>query len=151
MIYLIGSLRNDKVPNLANDLRTQGYDVFDDWHAPGPETDDFWMKYEKMRGRSYADALNSPHAWNVFRFDKLHLDKADTVVLVMPAGKSGHLEFGYSIGMGKCGIVFFDGEPERWDVMYRFATGLCFTRGQLNSVLERTEEKKEEINGDDWD
>lgn len=121
MIYLIGSLRNPSIPKLAAALRKEGHEVFDDWHAAGPEADDHWQSYEKARERSYTDALSAPAATNVFRFDKRHLDKADTVVLVMPAGKSGHLEFGYSIGMGRKGIVFFDKEPERWDVMYRFA------------------------------
>lgn len=135
MIYLIGSLRNENIPKLAKALRKEGHEVFDDWHCPGPETDDYWQAYEKSRGRSYADALNAPHAWNVFRFDKLHLDRASAVVLIMPAGRSGHLEFGYSIGMGKRGFVFFDKEPERWDVMYRFATAVCFGPGELIKQL----------------
>ena len=145
MIYLIGSLRNKNIPVLANTLRSEGFDVFDDWYAPGPECDDHWRDYEKQRSRSYADAISSPHAWNVFRFDKMYLDRASTVVLVMPAGKSGHLEIGYSIGMGKTGIVFFeDGEPARWDVMYRFANHVCFTFGELMSSLKAVEPRTKE-------
>jgi hypothetical protein len=135
VIYLIGSLRNPYVPLLAKTLRNHGHEVFDDWHAPGPETDDFWQEYEERRGRTYREAINAPHAWTVFRFDKLHLDRADTVVLVLPAGKSGHLEFGYSIGMGKKGIIYFDKEPERWDVMYRFATDIAFSEQELIEKL----------------
>ncbi len=47
MIYLIGSLRNPNIPAIANELRTLGYEVFDDWYAAGPEADDYWKSYEK--------------------------------------------------------------------------------------------------------
>ena len=57
-IYVIGSLKNDKIPHIAKELReTLGVEVFDDWFSPGPEADDFWRKYEKVRGSSYAQAL----------------------------------------------------------------------------------------------
>lgn len=136
MIYLIGSLRNPYIPLLAKTLRNHGHEVFDDWHSTGPETDEFWTQYEKQRGRTYKEAINAPHAWNVFRFDKLHLDRATAVVLVLPAGKSGHMELGYAIGTGKSGYVLFDGEPERWDVMYRFATDVCFSEQELIEKLK---------------
>jgi hypothetical protein len=137
VIYLIGSLRNPRLPELGIRLRAYGFDIFDDWFAAGPEADDCWQKYEQERGRSFGEALNSPAANNVFNFDKRWLDKANTVVLMMPAGKSGHLEFGYSIGRGARGFVFFpDGEPERWDVMYQFATGVAFNEKALVELLE---------------
>ena len=137
MIYLIGSLRNPELPKLAEYLRSIGHDVFDDWYAPGPNTDDYWRDYCKQRGQSYREALNSPHAWDVFRFDKLHLDKADTVVLVMPAGKSAHMELGYSKGMGKTCYVYFDQEPDRWDIMYRFADDVVFGKAELLNRLNQ--------------
>ena len=125
-IYLIGSLRNPEIPNIGNKLRATGYDVFDDWHAGGPGADDAWQRYEKIRGRSYGDALYSPAAVNIFEFDKHHIEESDIGVLTLPAGKSGHLEFGMMLGSGKKGYILFDGEPERWDVMYQFADGVFF-------------------------
>jgi len=56
-VYLIGSLRNPNIPVVAGLLRAEGYDVFDDWFAAGPEADDHWMAYEKQRGRTYDLAL----------------------------------------------------------------------------------------------
>lgn len=126
-VYLIGSLRNPKVTELGNRLRAQGFDVFDDWASPGPETDTFWLEYEKARGRTYTEALQGHHAKEVFQFDKRHLDRCDVAVLVLPAGKSAHLELGYTIGKGKRGYILLDGEPERYDIMYQFATGI-FTK-----------------------
>src|ERR1043165_8030597 len=95
LIYLIGSMRNPAIPIIANNLRLDGFQVFDDWYSPGKNADDEWQAYEKMRGRTFKQALAGAHAWNVFTFDKGHLDAASTAVLVTPAGKSGHIELGY--------------------------------------------------------
>ena len=68
-IYLIGSLRNPQVPLLGAELRKQGFDVFDDWYAAGPEADDKWREYEEDRGRTYPQALTGYAAQHTFEFD----------------------------------------------------------------------------------
>jgi nucleoside 2-deoxyribosyltransferase len=130
-VYLIGALKNRSIIDLANDLRATGVDVFDDWISPGEETDTKWQEYEALRGRTYKEALEGYHAENAFNFDVSHLDEADIVVMVLPCGKSGHLEFGYSIGQGKLGYILFEEEPERYDLMYRFASDIFFSREDL--------------------
>lgn len=136
-IYLIGSLRNKNVPKIAEALRDYGHEVFDDWYAVGPEADDYWRKYEQYRGKSYKEALGSWAAKHVFAFDKSHIDRCDVGVLLAPAGKSAHLELGYMLGGKKRGYVLFDEEPERWDVMYQFATGIFFDFKELTRELDR--------------
>jgi hypothetical protein len=137
-LYLIGSLRNPKIPELGKKIRALGYDVFDDWHGAGKIADESWQEYEQIRGRTYQQALDGYAAWQIFNFDKKHLDASDLGVLVHPAGKSGHLEFGYLIGRGKPGYILFDQEPERWDVMARFATHVCFSEEELCKYLSRS-------------
>ena len=134
-IYLIGSLRNPKVPEVAAKLRAEGHDVFDDWFAAGPEADDYWKKYEQERGHNYKEALAGFAADHVYKFDKHHIDRCDIAILMLPAGKSGHLELGYAIGKGKAGYILFDdGIPaERWDVMYLFAKAVFF---DLDSLIK---------------
>ena len=134
MIYLIGSMRNPRIPLIANALRGAGLNVFDDWFSPGPAADDEWQRYEQIRGRKYQEALDGAHAQEVFDFDKRHLDMSDAAVLVAPAGKSAHLELGYVIGCGKPGFVLLEHEPERYDIMYRFAT-VCMNIEQLIEEL----------------
>lgn len=137
-LYLMGSLRNPKVPELANKIEdVTGIEVFDSWHAPGPEADDHWRAYEKARGRTYEQALRHHAARNVFEFDKHNIDKSDGCILYMPAGKSAHMELGYVIGTGKPGFILFDEEPERWDVMYQFATRLFFNVDDFLITLGR--------------
>jgi len=141
-IYLIGSLRNPKVLELGNLLRENDFNVFDDWMEAGPTADDSWMDYEKQRGRSYGEALEGLAAEHVFEFDKKHLDSSDVAVLLMPAGKSAHIELGYMLGSGKLGFVLFDKEPERYDVMYKFATGVFSTPKDLINALKLVQEYK---------
>lgn len=135
-VYLIGSLRNPAIPAIGSMLRGLGFDVFDDWFGAGHEADDEWQRYEEQRGRHYSEALDGLAASHIFQFDVTHLRRCDTAILVLPAGKSGHLEFGWMLGQGKTGIVLFPSVPERWDLMYKFATAVCFSHEELIRVLE---------------
>lgn len=134
-LYLMGSLRNPELPLLGNRIRELGIDVVDDWFGAGKEADDQWMLYEKTRGRHYGEALYGRAARHIFAFDKHHIDTADVGVLMLPAGKSGHLELGYLVGKGKLGFVLFPEEPERFDCMYQFAQGVFFDQDSLLEAL----------------
>jgi len=98
-IYLIGSLRNTRIPDIANALASDPqlgeHEVFADWFSPGPEADGFWKAYEERRGRNFLEAIKGPHAKHVFDYDKKWLDWAEVAVLALPAGRSAHLELGY--------------------------------------------------------
>ena len=133
-LYLIGSLRHAGVRELAAELRRLEFDVFDDWHAAGPEADDIWRDYEKQRGRSYLEALDGYHAKHTFALDYKHLSESEVAVLALPCGKSGHLEFGWHLGHNKRGYILLD-NPDRWDVMYQFATGVFADKEELFKEL----------------
>ena len=136
-IYLIGSLRHDRVAIVANELREQGFEVFDDWHAGGKIADDEWARYEKRRGHTYREALEGKAAMNAFMFDYNHLLMAKAGVLVYPAGKSAHLELGWLLGRGKPGFILLDGEPERYELMVKFATAVCYNVEELVTELKK--------------
>lgn len=135
-IYLIGSLRNPKVPILAEELRAQGHSVFDDWFAAGPEADDYWQRYERGRGHDFKTALEGLAVGHIFNFDREHLFKSDIGILMLPAGKSGHLELGIFVGQEKKTYIILDGEPERFDIMYKFVTKVCFDKDELFAELK---------------
>lgn len=130
-LYLIGSLRNPLVPDIGNELRQAGYEVFDDWFSGGPGADDAWRDYEKGRGHTLVQALQGHAARNIFQFDYRHLSEATHVVLTLPAGRSGHMELGWAIGKGKNCHVLLDKDPDRYDVMYQFAAGVHETMESL--------------------
>jgi nucleoside 2-deoxyribosyltransferase len=135
-VYTIGSLRNPEVPVIAEDLRKLGFSVFDDWYSAGPHADDSWRDHERFKGHTVLDALDGAAARHVFAFDKKHLDLADCATLILPAGRSGHLELGYFVGTGKPGYILMEGEPERYDVMYRFAEKVFFTRVDMYAYMK---------------
>lgn len=134
-IYLIGSLRNEQVQVIAQQIRERtGHTVYDDWFSAGPKADDHWQEHQNYKGLTFKEALAGEAAQHVFHFDKKFLDRSDTVVLLLPAGKSGHLEFGYAIGHGSEGFILFDAVPERYDVMYNFASEVFFN---VDELIER--------------
>lgn len=133
-LYLIGSLRNPAIPEIANAIAELGVEVFADWHCAGEKADDSWQAHETARGKTYAQALEGYAANHVFSFDKHHLDTSDMAVLVLPAGKSGHLELGYMAGRGKPCWILFDQNPPRWDVMVKFANVAFDLPSLLNSI-----------------
>lgn len=134
-LYMIGSLRNrEGVSKIAQMIRTEhNIEAFDDWLSPGEEADDKWKQYEEARGRTYKEALGGWAARHVFEFDRGHLDRCDGAVLVLPAGKSCHLEAGY-IAHTKPLFVLLDA-PDRWDVMYQFAKYICFSERELLDAI----------------
>jgi nucleoside 2-deoxyribosyltransferase len=144
-IYIIGALKNPKIPEFANTLTEAGFEAFGDWFAPGPDADVHLLDYAKRRGWSYKQALQSYAARHVFEFDIHHLDEADIAVMLAPCGKSGHLELGYQIGRGKPGFILFDGEPERFDVMLQFATDIFFDEKELIARLKEIKPIKQPL------
>lgn len=138
-LYLVGSLRNTKVPIVANELRKNGLEVFDQWYGAGETADDSWQAYSKQKGLTYTQALKDTGAQTVFHFDRSRIEMSDIVVLLMPAGKSGHLELGYAAGLGKKTYILYDGEPERYDVMPQFAKdGVFFKIEDLLNELGKS-------------
>ena len=135
-VYLMGSLRNPAIRNVAGFLRKQGWTVFDDWHAAGPKADDHWQDYEKNRGNSYLEALENPHATMVFDFDVKYLFDARSAVMVLPAGRSAFLELGWMAGKGRPCFVLMDKEFDRWDIMLKFVTKIVTSSVELQQELE---------------
>jgi len=135
VVYLIGSLKNRKVIDLAKKLRENfpTWEVFDDWISPGPEADDFWRDYEKERGSTYKQALGNWAGKHIFEFDKHHLDRANIGVLYMPCGRSGHLELGYLL-FCKCSFNFFQKTPP---LLYILISLLLYTLIQLHHPREQ--------------
>lgn len=137
-LYLIGSLRNPRVPEIAATLRKVGWDVFDDWYAAGPTADDAWRDYEKARGHDLVQALDGYSCQHVYNFDKKHLERCSAAMLVAPAGKSAHLELGIVIGAKKPGYILLDGDPDRYDAMYAYATRVFRNLDEAVSCLKVT-------------
>lgn len=136
-VYLIGSLSNPKVQELDLILRKAGIKAFSQWMAAGPEADQHWKNYGKAMGWSYTETLHSDFVQTAFNFDYKHMQESDACILVMPAGKSAHCEFGWFIGSGRKGYILFDGEPDRPDLMPpNLATKIFFNVEELIGAIK---------------
>lgn len=124
LIYVSGSMRNRAgILAVAQALEREGFEPFVEWIMPGEEADEKWREFATALGQDYETALSCAHAHDVYDFDRRWLDRAAALVMVAPAGKSAHTEFGYMVGKGKPAFVLLaEKDPERWDIMLLFAT-----------------------------
>ena len=139
-LYICGRLRDTTVRDVAELLREEGHDVFDDWHAAHPDADDKWREYEIRRGRSYADVVGGDSAFRecVRDFDFGYLNRADAIVIVGGLRTSTAIEMGYIQGRNSMAQLreqkiywLLPDDPERWDFM---TTGII-----VRSVAELVE------------
>lgn len=138
VLYIIGSLRNPRIPVLAHKIREENphVEVFDDWFAAGHIADDCWKEYEEARDRTYGEALDGYAAKHVFDFDIHHLHRATHVLLALPAGKSGHMEVMYGeYAVGAKTAILLDPEDVRWDVMYQFIPTILHSDDEIGDWL----------------
>lgn len=135
-VYLVGSLRDERIPEIAETLRGYGHEVFDEWFSAGPTADDSWQYHQEYKGLTYAEALRGPAAQHVFEFDKKWLDWCDTVVMI-GKGTSRGIEMGYAIGRGAEGFALLDEPPSRWDLMLAFTKDVVYTVDDLVAALRQ--------------
>lgn len=116
-IYVASSWRNRNHPEVVDALRNKGFDVYD-YREPVLGADAFhWSKIEKKwkkwSPQQFIKGLSHPKAVEGFRNDFEAMEDADACVLVLPSGRSAHLEAGWFVGAGKPLCILLDsGEPE---------------------------------------
>lgn len=128
-IYVASSWRNKHQPNVVDLLRMAGHEVYDFRNPPngikGFAWSDIDPEWQNWSANDYRDHLTkSPVAAFGFLNDLRGMQWADTCVLVLPCGRSAHLEAGWFCGQGKrCIILTEDGqEPE---LMALLANEIC--------------------------
>jgi len=133
-IYVASSWRNPHQPDLVGALRVQGHEVYDFRHPPAgdhlgfswSDVDPAWASWT---AEQYVEALDHPIAAAGFDSDFGAMAWADAGVLVLPCGRSAHLEAGWFVGAGKLLYVLLDRDEFQPDaghhvteLMYRMAT-----------------------------
>jgi nucleoside 2-deoxyribosyltransferase len=116
-IYVASSWRNKKVGDVVSALRRHGHEVYDfredDEDGAAFNWSDIDPEWQKWTPDEFVKNLGHPRADAGFKRDFEALKTCDAVVLVMPCGRSAHLELGYAVGAGKrTAILLTDGEPE---------------------------------------
>src|SRR6266508_2922314 len=113
MIYLASSWKNSYYGSIV--------DCFDQWSIPCYNFKDdagfHWSevksdyKITDLKFNDYMMMLEHPRAEEGFERDFDNLKSADGLVLILPCGRSAHLELGYMIGVGKPTAIYFKHEP----------------------------------------
>ena len=127
-IYVASSWRNDYQSVVVSALRDEGHEVYD-FKNPKPgnhgfhwsEIDPYWKNWSLLQ---YQEALKHPLSDEGFSLDFRAMCWADAFALVLPCGRSAHLELGWAVGAGKKTVIMLDGavEPE---LMYKLVDHVC--------------------------
>ncbi len=141
-IYIATSWKLEKIAKmLAEKLREAGHEVdcFCD-----PSTGRFVFSWDeipdvKENPQAYdaIDMMKDPRTQRAFKEDKGFIDWAEAVVMILPCGRSAHLEAGYAKGCGKKLFIWGEFPKGQWEVMYGFADGMFpfdETQGLLDAL-----------------
>jgi hypothetical protein len=146
VIYLASSWRNTYQKDVIRSLRLGGHSVYDfrnpedDWRKayPGDGSGGFqWSsidsEWEDWSPWAFTMALNTPVAQKGFNKDFEAMEAADTCVLLLPSGRSAHIEAGYFVGHpGKRLFVLVKELPEP-ELMYKMSDGIFLS---LESMIK---------------
>ena len=133
-IYVASSWRCPWQQEVVYALRVAGHEVYD-FRNPRPGEHGFaWSQIEpdwqEWNARRFRAALDHPVAQAGFASDFDALKWCDTCVLVLPCGRSAHLELGWAVGAGKRTAILLAGENEP-ELMYKMVDKLAVELSEL--------------------
>jgi len=146
-IYVASSWRNEHLDIVVGALRNRQHEVYD-FRSPKPGNNGFrwsdidpaWTNQTRISASALASGLSHPIAKAGFALDYESLRWAEVCVLVLPCGKSAHLEAGWMMGQQKPTFVYApDGlEPE---LMYLLGGNcICSSLDHLCARLDSSDE-----------
>lgn len=143
-IYVASSWRNEVQPKVVAALRDRGHEVYD---FKNPRDGDHGFHWSEVGMKSYDRGTNSdvpvaeylagiehPIAVKGYASDFAAMDWADTCVLVLPCGRSAHLELGWFVGSGRDTAILLNGPLVTPELMYRMVDVIA---PDLASLLAR--------------
>lgn len=142
-IYVASSWRNPRQPGVVEALRAAGHEVYD-FRNPGGDKHGFdwkeihpgWLQWTPEQFRV---ALRHPIAQAGFASDHAAMEWADTFVLLLPCGRSAHLELGWACGKGRRTFILME-EPSEPELMYLEAGPICVSLDELVADIARCSE-----------
>lgn len=136
--YVASSWRNTQQPNVVRILRDLGHEVYDFKNPSEGDNGFHWSDVIEHYDRTsenqlaymeeYILALDTPIAKDGFNKDFGAMHWADACILVLPCGRSAHLEAGWMIGQDKPTAILLDPDAEGKvtpELMYKMADMVC--------------------------
>lgn len=140
-VYVASSWRNTFQLYVVEALRHAGIGVYDFKHPDNHGTGFHWSEVGLPAGNEptpvvpYLDALEHPRSIAGYDSDFAAMERADTFVLVLPCGRSAHLELGWAVGAGKRTAILLD-DPTTPELMYRMVDYLATNVEELLDWLQ---------------
>lgn len=139
-IYVASSWRNEYQPAVVEDLRAHGHEVYD-FRNPGEgnygfgwrEVDPDWKNWTPEQFKA---GLAHPIAQAGFQSDLAGMIWADTCVLVLPCGRSAHLELGWFMGREMEVHVMIPPEHQEPELMYLLGGSPAILHTSMTELLE---------------
>jgi hypothetical protein len=142
-IYVASSWRCDRQPGVVAALRAEGHDVYD-FRNPEPGNRGFsWRQIDPDRSwladpARFRAGLQHPVARRGFDLDMGALKACDVCVLVLPCGRSAHLELGWvASAPGKRAIVLLDDPVSEPELMYLACDEICVSLEEVIAAIRR--------------
>ncbi len=139
-VYVASSWRNILQQSVVEFLREAGHDVYD-FRNPVPGNKGFAWKQcaegvDMTNPMHFRDqVLAHPIAQAAFALDMATLRDAEATVLVLPCGRSAHLELGYATGAGQRTIVLLDNPMSEPELMYLMNAKICISVDEVVGAL----------------
>ena len=136
-IYVASSWKNERQPGVVDVLRAHGHAVYD-FQNPRPGQDEkgfHWSEidpdWESWTASEYRDALDYQTAREGYLKDFRAMDYVDACVLVLPCGRSAHLEAGWFVGTGKPLVILLDEDEVVPELMYKMARKIALDMDEV--------------------
>jgi hypothetical protein len=138
-IYVASSWRNPYQQNVVAVLRAEGHDVYDFRNPPG-RAGFAWKQVSdkpphEWTPEDWRTTLQHPDAIAGFNADMGALEGCDACVLVLPCGRSAHLELGWAAGAGRRTYVLAAPTLDEPELMVKMCSGVVLTLDELRSKL----------------
>lgn len=139
-VYVASSWRNNRQPAVVELLRQLGHDVYDFKNPRKGEHGFSWSEidpqWQNWTPDEHREALKHPIAVHGYTRDMDALNDCDACVLVLPCGRSAHLELGWAVG-AKRETYVLEIEPIEPDLMYAMCDGILTSMDELRAAFDR--------------
>ena len=132
-IYLATSWRHPHFDHARRMLERAGHLVYN-FREGGFSWESVGLDHKDQSFAHMTDILARPLCRQQFERDRLAMESCDVIVMLLPCGRSAHMELGYVLGMGLPGIIVWDdAEP---DLIHGLATAIVLTIADALPILQ---------------
>lgn len=148
-IYVASSWKNAYQQQLVEELRKRGHKVYDFKHPSGRNDQVVWesvsvtqnlrsaYKENCLKGKDFKRMLLDRQSIKRFEEHFAAMQDADTCILLLPAGRSSHIEAGHMNGMGKRVFVMDTSKEVTPELMYLALDDYFFDFEELYQAVDK--------------